>query len=251
MRVLLFVSLIALVLQQANNVNQTHRPDQPQTDPQSRKQDSPSAGSPQIVVYERNTNHEQKKVQGRLDSIHLDSVFTGIIALFTILTYFVYREQLRAAKISERAWIVPEVAPPIQDGGMISKNFQVVFSVVNKGRTPAWVTAIGSKGQLTTPKKGLSEKPEYDWAKPFPAEGTVMPPEGRIEQGFPLTVTELNDINGGVSTLYVFGAVKYRDIYGDKHETQYCYVFRTGSTADNPAPRGFYVAGPNGYNSAS
>jgi hypothetical protein len=182
----------------------------------------------------------------------INSYSTLVIAIFTVLTFVVFRNQLRASKISERAWVVPNIvsSEPQDEGGM-ADGFQVMCLLENRGRTPAWLTALGSRGQLVKLSGALPQKPEYTWASPFPPEGTVLPPDGHIEQGFPLKAGDLSHIEAGTSVLYVYGAVKYRDIYGDKHETKYCFVFRPKPTGDNPAPRGFYIAGPAGYNSAT
>ena len=110
---------------------------------------------------------------------------------------------------------------------------------------------MGSQGALLAPTKELSPEPTYTWVKPFPSEGTVLPPSGHMEQGIPLAKAAFSSIESGDSVFYFYGVVKYRDIFGDKHETKYCFVFRPKSTPDNPTPRGFYVGGPDGYNAAT
>jgi hypothetical protein len=72
-----------------------------------------------------------------------------------------------------------------------------------------------------------------------------------MEQGFPLTPENLSNMETAAVVLYVYRAINYRDIFGKEHETKYCFMFRPYSTVANPAPRGFYVDGPNGYNTAT
>jgi hypothetical protein len=47
------------------------------------------------------------------------------------------------------------------------------------------------------------------------------------------------------------GIIEYRDTFGSKHETRYCYRFKSGPTEADPAPRDFYVDGPSSYNRAT
>lgn len=47
------------------------------------------------------------------------------------------------------------------------------------------------------------------------------------------------------------GIIEYRDTFGSKHETRYCYRFKPGPTEADPAPRDFYVDGPSSYNRAT
>ncbi|MGA9304958.1 MAG: hypothetical protein WBW31_06080 [Candidatus Sulfotelmatobacter sp.] len=239
--------------------DQPHRPadssiqrDNGAANDRNRPQPTPR-GVQQVQLFQSGSSADKNYGNDKNKTVDfINSGSTVVIAIFTILTFFVYREMLRSSKIAERAWVVSDIASSIPEDAKDSPNgFQIIYLLGNKGRTPAWITAIGSRGRLTTAVKKLPPEPDYDWAGPFPPEGTVQPPNASIERGTKLSQADLNYVEIGVSTLYIYGIVKYRDIFGDEHETRYCYVFKPGPTADNPAPRGFYIDGPEGYNAAT
>jgi hypothetical protein len=259
MRTVLIALILLASFSSGQQSGQPHKP----TDSRAQKDDSAahSRDTPlpapvvvqQVQLPQSDTHAEKNHRQHKNKDVDfINSSSTVVIAVFTILTFFVYREILRSNKIAERAWVVSDIAATIPEDAKDGPNgFQVMCLLGNKGRTPAWVTAIGSRGQLTTATKGLPPEPDYDWAGPFAPEGTVLPPGANIERGSRLSHADLNCVEIGVNTLHVYGIVKYRDIFGDEHETKYCYVFRPRPTADNPAPRGFYIGGPKNYNRAT
>jgi hypothetical protein len=76
------------------------------------------------------------------DFHHLDTYtnlfFTGLITLFTGLTWLVYKEMLRVSKINERAWIISDIGS-IEET-KIRGTFQVTVQLGNGGKSPAWIT---------------------------------------------------------------------------------------------------------------
>ena len=85
---------------------------------------------------------------------------TALIALFTFLTWRVYKAMLRATKITERCWLVSDVGS-IEDT-QINGKFQVIVKIPNNGNTPAWVMAAGSNGSWVDDNNPLPKKPKYD-----------------------------------------------------------------------------------------
>jgi hypothetical protein len=92
-------------------------------------------------------------------------------------------------------------------------------------------------------------------AGPFTREGTVLPPNAKASRGVTIAAAKMAAVEHGYEgkeyALYVFGIVEYRDIFGSKHQTRYCYRFKPGPTEADPAPRDFYVDGPSSYNRAT
>lgn len=246
--------------QRKHDNKQTVRPDHANTPSQQTNQvPPPTVVHPQIVLCEhpgqdkqgqRNDEHDRK-----MDVVdRINSVSTAVVALFTFLTFLVFRGQLRATKISERAWMVSKSIselPTYSAIGHQPDTFQIRFLLANMGRTPAWITGMGSRANLLPKGKTLPLEPEYDWAGPFPSEGTVLPPDANIPQGVDITLVNLSQLDSGVITLYFYGVVQYRDIFRKKHETKYCYVFKLGPNPSDPSPRDFYIGGPAGYNRAT
>jgi hypothetical protein len=179
----------------------------------------------------------------------LNALSTVVIATFTATMWRAIHNQNRAFRIAERAWLVPEIQfPPQQsEDGQI----ELLNHFLNKGRTPAWVTGMGSRGQILRPEDELPPEPTYTLAGPFPPEGNVLPPKAFTRQGLPLSPQQWASIERGEAVFYFFGFVTYRDIFGADHETRYCFRFKPGPTPTDPAPRDFYVAGPRAYNRAT
>jgi hypothetical protein len=82
---------------------------------------------------------------------------------------------------------------------------------------------------------------------PFPREGTVLIPKGKVLRGLTIPATRMAPVELGEYVLDVFGIVEYRDVFGRSHETRYCYGYKPGPTNADPAPRDFYVDGPPTY----
>ena len=176
---------------------------------------------------------------------HLNAASTSVVAVFTVLVVIVYWKQLGTTRTAERAWVVadaPVYTPRPQDHLV-----ELSWALMNNGRTPAWVTELGSGGKIVKGGEELPENPPYTIAGPFPRDGTVLTPNGRIARGLTLSEAQMAQLDRGQGILYVFGIVKYKDIFGGKHQTRYCYRFKPGPTTGDPAPRDFYVDGPAPY----
>jgi len=178
----------------------------------------------------------------------LAAVATAVIAVFTWLTWRVYQEQLRVSKINERAWIVPVVGAVTPTPN--PKVFQIQVDLLNNGKTPAWVIAAGSQGKGATKEKPLPDLPPYTEMKPFSEKGSLLSPNGSLAQGFPLEQERIDHVLSGQSQLYIFGYVRYRDIYGDSHITRYCFQAKKSQDANHPHPLEFYIGGPDHYTEA-
>jgi hypothetical protein len=172
-------------------------------------------------------------------------IFTGLIALFAYLTWSVYKGMLRATKINERAWIVPMVGElkPTKNAGL----FQIEVELINTGKTPAWIVAAGSSGKGATEQEPLPTQPPYVEMKSFTKKGTLLSPNGAFTQGFPITKERLDHVQAGTSQLFIFGYVRYRDIYEDTHIARYCFEARKSHDLNHSHPLEFYTGGPNGY----
>jgi hypothetical protein len=185
---------------------------------------------------------------GHWDS-YLNAFSTAIIAGLTFLMWRVYCAMLHATKITERAWLVSDI-------GLITKTqkddiFQVIVEVRNNGKTPAWVTAAGSNGWCETKQKPLPETPSYTHLSPFTKEGQLLPPTASLPQGITLQKSHIEMAVKGEASLYMFGYVEYRDVYGNQHLTRYCYQAKPALDLNHPSPLDFYIGGPDQYSKAT
>ena len=193
------------------------------------------------------TDEAGKAPHNLIDYLNAFSTFS--VAIATIVMVVVVYNQSQATKTAERAWIVPEIQFPLLES--VDGGIEVLNHFLNKGRTPAWVTGMGSRGQVLRPENELPPEPTYTLAGPFPAGGNVLPPGAYTRQGLPLNAQQWASIEKGESVFYFYGFVAYRDIFGGNHETRYCFRFKPAPTDTDPSPRDFYVTGPTGYNRAT
>jgi hypothetical protein len=198
-----------------------------------------------------NSSEKQNDTNNMLDhwKTPIDIITTAMIAMFTALTYFNLRSQLRATKIGERAWLVSNIGS-IEET-KVKGTFQVICKIKNNGRTPAWVTAAGSVGLIRNSEKELPKTPPYTHMGPFSRAGSVLPPTGWLPQGFPLTNEQLREVVKGKQTIFLTGFVTYRDIYKIEHRTTYCYQLKPAQDLTIPNPLDFFIAGPPDYNDAT
>jgi hypothetical protein len=216
-------------------------PTPPTLIPSSANTVNPTAPAP-------NTNCQQTANQNNKwehISIILGAVATAVIAIFTFLTWLIYREQLRVSKINERAWIVPIIGEVTATSD--PKAFQIEVHLKNTGKTPAWIFAAGSQGKGQTKEKPLPAIPPYQEMKPFSEKGSLLSPDAFFPQGFPLDQERIDHVLSGKSELFVFGYAKYRDIYGKPHVIRYCFEAKKSQDANHPHPLEFYVGGPENY----
>lgn len=206
---------------QSDKTNATHH------NAQRKKQVPPPAApvpsqskvdQPSFHYNQTNTEEPAKPVHSWIDL--LNALSTAVIAAFTLAMWRAIHNQNRAFRIAERAWIVPHAPSATQNS---NGEFDIRWLVENKGRTPAWVTELGSAGKPARAEAELPQEPPYTMAGPFPPEGSVLPPEGKTERGITIPPAQMARLEQGLETLYVFGIVKYRDIFQAKHETKYCY----------------------------
>jgi hypothetical protein len=181
----------------------------------------------------------------------LNAISTAVVAVFTVVLACIGIAQFSSTKLEKRAWmVVKSPEPPTTDPD--TGNAVIRWQVENRGRTPAWVTSLGSTARIVRVGDALPEPPTYTMAGPFPPKGTVLPPKGKASRGVTIPAASMKAVEHGQEgkqyELYVFGIVGYKDIYGTKRETRYCYLFKTGPTEADPAPRDFYVGGPSSYN---
>jgi hypothetical protein len=145
------------------------------------------------------------------------------------------RASAESIKRSERAWIqagpdMPEfkienLAPP---GGAIA-----VFnwSITNTGRTPARLLEIAARYRLIKSLNRISDVPEYNGdLEKIPLYENLLIPSERAWSFQPLEPSvlspdEITAIKKGDRTLFAYGYVNYLDVFGDRHETGFCYCY--------------------------
>jgi hypothetical protein len=152
------------------------------------------------------------------------AVFVGVVTLFLV------GRQIRTMRTSERAWIMITSVqgdlsyPPVEFKG----------AVRNSGKTLARIVETAIRYLPIAELSELAAIPEYE--KTTPRNGMIIVPQ----DSFPLAV-ETRSL-GKIS--YVSGLIVYRDVYGNKKETQFGFAYDFES-------REWKISDPPGYNRAT
>jgi hypothetical protein len=255
--------LIALVLlpvlaamsphQESKSVGQANKAETT-TNNAKQKKKMPPAATPEPAESKINKPSFQYNQTYPCDSVKpvhnwvdtLNATSTAVVGAFTVVLAVIGARQFLASKMTERAWIVclpPD--PPTRNPN--TGDAEIRWELENRGHTPAWVTILGSAGKIVRAGDEIPENPPYTMAGPFPREGTVLAPNGKVLRGLTIPAAHMAFVEQGTHVLFIFGIVEYRDVFKGKHETRYCYRFKPGPTDADPSPRDFYVDGPRAY----
>ena len=171
-------------------------------------------------------------------------VFTAVIAganlIYAGLSLWqlsVLRGQLNhmeeASHLDHRAWI--GLANGFHGGIKAGLKLECELRFVNTGRTPA--INVSSKYYILYRPQNF-DIDSFDKSKllkipgPSPSQGTLSP--GAIatvlaNSGATLSEAEASQLISGTLAAYIFGYVRYKDVFGTSHETEYCYVVEPGT----------------------
>jgi hypothetical protein len=215
------------------------------------KQANDEVDEPTFNYNQSYASENTRPVRSWIDS--LNALSTAVVGAFTVLLAIVAYRQYLATRIAERAWVVCQPPNPLPT--YVGGDVAIRWEVENRGRTPAWITALGSAARIIKIGDALPVEPPYTMAGPFTSDGTVLPPNAKASRGVTIPAPQMAAVEHGHEgkeyALYVFGIVRYRDTFRSEHETRYCFRFKTGPTEDDPAPRDFYVDGPTIYTRAT
>jgi len=188
------------------------------------------------------------------------AAFTVVLAITGVLTYLILKNQLQemrqvsidsraSYRLDERAWMGVSAVTPMDFSK--EKGFPLVINYVNSGKTPARNITIAA-GYRTS---------EMPIAGPFPPDiarlvftsAQSVAPQGRYNQliGYPVAVVDHSggsDIRGMQDIrdrfeqikskklmLYYFGTLRYDDIFGSTHSTDFCIFLADPDLKDNLA----------------
>ncbi len=136
-------------------------------------------------------------------------------------------------KLENRAWIASDsiIYPqPIT----IKRPFFLRIGIRNIGRTPA--TIVDSRLGCSFFRE-FPRNPTYGRLEGRGPSRAILGPGQDLETqlGANLTIRvteeEMKRLYGGEEAFYVFGFVKYSDVFNDMHTTQYCYVYSRADSA--------------------
>jgi hypothetical protein len=149
---------------------------------------------------------------------------------------------------SERSWVLGEVEElSIKDvlvykaGG--SEIVPVFCTLKNYGVRLVWIAAASFELRVVDSIASLPPEPEYGAYKPLGSEIPLLPESSGKYIRYPVTISvdEFGSVMAGRRQLYVWGFVRYRDIFGASRESRFCFHY-----FGNPPQ--FRYGGPPSYN---
>jgi hypothetical protein len=120
--------------------------------------------------------------------------------------------------------------------------------VRNYGKTMAVVTLFKARFLILSEGQQLPTDPDYE-AADFQTVQVVtqLPPDALVQPKAGISNFDFVPVYEQKSTLWLYGLVDYRDIYGFSHQSRFCFVYHIPG-GFNPNPAGFYSSGPEAYN---
>ncbi len=244
---------------------------------------NPSQPPPTSLKTEGNTptsnkNSDQKQTEcttnpknaGSSDS----SAPTWIIAGFTCLTFIVFCYQIKIIHDTERAWVlVTDFRKPVHLEWItvtpaIFPREEFEWTIKNTGRTPARIIDIRLRFHCVSNINQLPPYPDYGDGKcmnlaSIPTDGTMIAQndewsiavffEGPNGEPSAPTQEQMDSIRKRESFLVSCGSVTYKDVFDRKHETRFCYIYRTEMPKHpHTAITGWFsTGGPENYNTTT
>ena len=120
----------------------------------------------------------------------------------------------------------------------------------NKGKTPAFIVEAASAAIVLKKDESLPKKPPYPDPAKWDGRGLPLAPDGTIGGNVATKFEDMQQIIDGKMVIWVFGYVKYNDVFGRKiRETKYCVRWEPElRTLKIPQ---YSFDGPDGYNEAT
>ena len=208
------------------------------------RNDAPSFQHCYSVQYQKNiANTEQpdgfsfffKKRLAFECTVRFIEVHNAVItAIATVLLTFVTGgliwagyQQIRTIRAQLRAYVTTVPGFSIRQGGNRGAlKFEFRPQILNTGQTPAYKVDIVSRMAFVA----IGEVAKYDFRLPanqYPGAMTLGPNQERFTQVIfdrKLTKAELRLYKKGSHRLLIYGRINYRDAFGHRHYTHYCYI---------------------------
>jgi len=181
---------------------------------------------------------------------------TAAYTVLTLLQVVAISCQIRSANRSlarlERPWLIVGikdelhgwvVGSSLAEQGLVDKvpsNIGQEFTVMNHGRSPAWVTRLYAR--LEPLPKPLPKRPDY--GEPLWDTTRTIPPTGFLVDrvGVKLEPEEREAVTASTSSqLALYGAVHYVDVFKRKHVTRFCLILRRSEVWLPPLPNAWFV----------
>jgi 4-amino-4-deoxy-L-arabinose transferase-like glycosyltransferase len=165
----------------------------------------------------------------------LEPIFVGLgtlaIAAFTWRLWAATSGLWHHARAVERAYVKMSHLPPgvtFNESGKAT----VTIQVINRGRTPAYVTDVRLSPIVLLKTESLAARPRYKAPDGQSAQAFLVASD-HIFIGMEFTVQDWAAIKTGSKTLYFVGYVDYVDAFKGRHRGGYARVYNRHEQTNN------------------
>jgi hypothetical protein len=149
------------------------------------------------------------------------AIVSALLALITWRQASIAREQSNTSRAQLRAYVMVDKATTIGFGP--NPRAQVFFK--NYGQTPAYDLVIWTSVEVAV--NDLKRRPS---APPSgPAASGSLGPGGFVHTFDPpdrvILPNEVEAVRDGRASFYVYGQASYKDVFGNNHATDFCFVY--------------------------
>ena len=162
-----------------------------------------------------------------------------------ILNIFTFKATREDAKLEKRAWVgVKDVIAPKPLTSSEKFRYEVYYT--NTGNTPAvdvnavYGIAVGEDVDIGS---RITET-ENEFANISGSQFVIPPQADFLAAGSgkrKLTDSEIEGIRGGEAVIWIYGRFHYRDIFGDSHQTGYCFTYDPNTNGFNAYSEHNYI----------
>jgi hypothetical protein len=211
-----------------------------QTPAQNATQHMPSKNTDRETAYKEDSNPSPAMIS---------AVATVTYAVFTFVLCIFVAAQVQAYWARERAWIVGSPAQPPGQIVLADKGVtRFFFHIANVGHSPARILHADHRFLVVKRQDVLPAVPPYITDPKGEHTFFVIAPQTSKPIYVDVPQSDINEIEKGEKTLWVFGRVKYRDIFGRKRESRFCFRYYPGVYTVLDPDVGFIPTGPAEYN---
>jgi hypothetical protein len=170
--------------------------------------------TPQIEARE---NRKERRNQRNL-------LIQGAIAFFACayatIAFFQWRAQINALKIDQRAWVgVMQVNSEIKH----AESTYIDAKIMNSGKTPS----LGQEQVYEVLWLPKGTNPNFTYTRSMAEGSFVLFPNSESHSTYTdhiFSQDEVSKIMYGDLVVFMGGTIWYRDVFGNNHTTEYCWI---------------------------
>jgi hypothetical protein len=130
------------------------------------------------------------------------------------------------ADVKDGTLFVTEASNKVGNGAVIESTYVTpVLVCKNQGKTPAWILERSIRCQVWDGNTELPDSPNFNPGMPFETNKYIRPVSVGAEDSHIFTCKAAGRLKKPSDCIFIYGKVRYRDIFGKKRETVFGWKF--------------------------